>query len=247
MATTTNYGWTTPDDTALVKDGAAAIRTLGSSVDTTVKALSPGTTSGDLDYYTSATTKARLAKGTASQVLAMNSGATAPEWVTPSSTLTLSQIATGNINSGTSVNITGLTTDVIQLHIKGVTWGTGAFFLQVQPNSTATSVYSYAGGRAYASGTITRFYGDTGTYIAPNQGGNQKHTDAANYYIITLTNCKAAGFTTFQVASAYVDDASNAMIGFNDGIFRSAAQVTSLLISAGYTFNGTGTYTVYGG
>jgi len=36
MATTTNYGWTTPDDTALVKDGAAAIRTLGSSIDTSL-------------------------------------------------------------------------------------------------------------------------------------------------------------------------------------------------------------------
>ena len=37
MATTTNYGWTTPDDTALVKDGASAIRSLGTSVDTTTK------------------------------------------------------------------------------------------------------------------------------------------------------------------------------------------------------------------
>lgn len=36
MATTTNYGWTTPDDTALVKDGASAIRSLGSNVDTQV-------------------------------------------------------------------------------------------------------------------------------------------------------------------------------------------------------------------
>jgi hypothetical protein len=82
MATTTNYGWDTPDDTDLVKDGAAAIRTLGSSVDTTVKALNPGTTSGDLDYYTASTTKARIAKGTAGQVFTMNSGATAPEWQT---------------------------------------------------------------------------------------------------------------------------------------------------------------------
>jgi len=85
MPTTTNYGWTTPADTDLVKDGASAIRTLGSSIDTSVKALNPGTTSGDLDYYTSATAKARLAKGTAGQVLAMNSGATAPEWITSSS------------------------------------------------------------------------------------------------------------------------------------------------------------------
>ena len=36
MATTTNYGWTTPDDTALVKDGAAAIRSLGSAIDTSM-------------------------------------------------------------------------------------------------------------------------------------------------------------------------------------------------------------------
>ncbi len=38
MATTTNYGWTTPDNTDLVKDGAAAIRTLGSSIDTSMNA-----------------------------------------------------------------------------------------------------------------------------------------------------------------------------------------------------------------
>jgi hypothetical protein len=36
MPTTTNYGWTTPADTDLVKDGALAIRTLGSAIDTTV-------------------------------------------------------------------------------------------------------------------------------------------------------------------------------------------------------------------
>lgn len=44
MATTTNFGWTTPDDTALVKDGASAIRTLGSSIDTSMAQLKGGTT-----------------------------------------------------------------------------------------------------------------------------------------------------------------------------------------------------------
>jgi hypothetical protein len=44
MATTTNYSWTTPDDTDLVKDGAAAIRTLGSSIDTSLVNLLGGTT-----------------------------------------------------------------------------------------------------------------------------------------------------------------------------------------------------------
>lgn len=33
MATTTNYGWETPDDTDLVKDGALAMRTLGNAID----------------------------------------------------------------------------------------------------------------------------------------------------------------------------------------------------------------------
>lgn len=35
MAITTNYSWSTPDDTALVKDGASAIRSLGTAIDTT--------------------------------------------------------------------------------------------------------------------------------------------------------------------------------------------------------------------
>jgi len=36
MATTTNYGWTTPNDSDPFKNGASAIRTLGSSADTTL-------------------------------------------------------------------------------------------------------------------------------------------------------------------------------------------------------------------
>ena len=34
-STTTNYGWTIPNDDELVKNGAAAIRTLGQAIDTT--------------------------------------------------------------------------------------------------------------------------------------------------------------------------------------------------------------------
>jgi hypothetical protein len=84
MATTTNYGWTTPDDTALVKDGAAAIRTLGSSVDTTTKALNPSTTLGDIEYRSStANTNTRLGIGSTGQVLTVSGGV--PAWATSSS------------------------------------------------------------------------------------------------------------------------------------------------------------------
>jgi hypothetical protein len=83
MATTTNYGWGTPDDTDLVKDGALAIRDLGQDIDTTTKALNPETTTGDIAYRSAtANTNTRLALGTAGQVLQVNSGATAPEWAT---------------------------------------------------------------------------------------------------------------------------------------------------------------------
>lgn len=44
MATTTNFGWETPDDTDLVKDGAAAIRTALGGVDTSFVDLKGGTT-----------------------------------------------------------------------------------------------------------------------------------------------------------------------------------------------------------
>lgn len=58
MPTTSNFGWTTPADTDLVKDGAAAIRTLGNGIDTSLIDLKGGTTgqvlskasNTDLDY-----------------------------------------------------------------------------------------------------------------------------------------------------------------------------------------------------
>lgn len=58
MPTTTNFGWTTPADTDLVKDGAAAIRTLGNGVDASLVDLKGGTsgqilaknTNADMDF-----------------------------------------------------------------------------------------------------------------------------------------------------------------------------------------------------
>ena len=60
MATTTNYGWTTPDNTAYVKDGASAIRTLGSSVDTSLFNITGGKNVG-MQYLTSSSVTAQSA------------------------------------------------------------------------------------------------------------------------------------------------------------------------------------------
>lgn len=112
MATTTNYSWTTPDDTDLVKDGAAAIRTLGSSIDTTTKNLNPSTTLGDIEYRSAtANTNTRLAIGSAGQVLTVAAGV--PSWATPSSGgMTL--ISTTTL-SGASTTITVAANSYIDL------------------------------------------------------------------------------------------------------------------------------------
>jgi hypothetical protein len=39
MATSTYYGWAEPDNTAYVKDGALAIRTLGNAISVTVNQI----------------------------------------------------------------------------------------------------------------------------------------------------------------------------------------------------------------
>jgi hypothetical protein len=191
MATTTNYGWTTPDDTGLVKDGASAIRTLGSSVDTTVKALNPGTTAGDLDYYTAATTKARIAKGTAGQVFTMNSGATAPEWVTAAPSIPANGTATVATSQTTTSNTyTDLATSGPAVTI---TTGTKALVIVtalIDPGSSASG----SGYMSYAvSGATTSAATDTRALINEAANGYLELLRMSSASVVTLT----AGSNTF--------------------------------------------------
>jgi hypothetical protein len=116
MATTTNYGWTTPDNTDLVKDGAAAIRTLGSSIDTTTKNLNPETTLGDIVYRSStANVKTRLGIGTTGQVLTVAGGV--PSWAT-SSAGGMTLINTGGTTlSGATTSISSIPTTYKNLQL----------------------------------------------------------------------------------------------------------------------------------
>jgi len=133
MATTTNYGWTTPDDTALVKDGASAIRSLGTSVDTTTKNLNPSTTLGDIEYRSStANTNTRLGIGTTGQVLAVSGGV--PAWTTISSGgMTL----LGTINLATTSSITGISGSYNRLFLN--CYGVQGSAFAIRPNASSTS------------------------------------------------------------------------------------------------------------
>jgi hypothetical protein len=145
MATTTNYGWTTPDDTALVKDGASAIRTLGSSVDTTTKNLNPETTLGDLSFRSSTSNvNTRIPIGSSGQHLTVVAGV--PAWATASDQTPLTTkgdlftFSTVDARLGVGTNNHVLTADSAEA--TGLKWAApagGGKVLQVVSATTATS------------------------------------------------------------------------------------------------------------
>ncbi len=169
MATTTNYGWTTPDDTALVKDGAAAIRTLGSSVDTTTKNLNPQTTTGAIAYR-SATSNVNtsLAIGTAGQVLTVNSGATAPEWQTLSAG-GIFLISTATPSAATTVSFTSIPTNYKTLLLvwDSVFQSANDKYFTIRLNNDSGNNYHWAG-TVLAAGSLGVTSGNATTAFGSN-------------------------------------------------------------------------------
>jgi hypothetical protein len=152
MATTTNYGWTTPDDTALVKDGAAAIRTLGSSVDTTTKALNPSTTLGDIEYRSStANTNTRLGIGSTGQVLTVSGGV--PSWATAGGDyVKLSSASFSAVSSVTLNDVFSATYNNYRLFITISTGSGSALRARWRVSGSDASGSDYEWTRLYTSG-----------------------------------------------------------------------------------------------
>jgi hypothetical protein len=242
MATTTNYGWETPDDTDLVKDGASAIRTLGSSIDTTTKALNPSTTLGDIEYRSStANTNTRLAIGTSGQVLSVSGGV--PAWTTLNSGAYTS-LATGTL-SGTATNITSISGSYVDLYlvIKGAYVNTGTK-LAFRFNSTSSGVYTTKIGRADTT-TWTTDYGQSSLWVTQSNisTGSNDNTTVLHIGNYAATSYKEIWGGYFNYHPTGADGAAIAFCNFGDN-----TAITSINIrteNGTSTFSG-GTYTLYG-
>ncbi len=168
MATTTNYGWTTPDDTALVKDGASAIRSLGSSIDTTLKAQIDAqipdsllTTKGDIIAATAASTPSRLASSAVNgDVLQVDtSTATGLKWAAPASGgMTL--ISTTTMTGASTITVSSIpaTYNDLRLVIRNFKPSNDNGRADVRFNGDSNARYT---GPDYATSQFTRVFGST--------------------------------------------------------------------------------------
>lgn len=276
MATTTNFGWETPDDTDLVKDGAAAIRTALNGVDTSFVDLKGGTTGqvlakasntnldfvwsndsgisptivdakGDLIAATAADTVARLAVGTNGQVLTADStAATGIKWATAASG-GLTSIASGSL-SGTSVSITSISGSYkqLQIHLYGISLNTTGN-IQMQFNSDTGNNYSWALTRNSTNTNSTSGIGTPG-----NAASIQMHPalEAGNTnaaVVITLPNYTDT--TSYKLVSGnYVGlQSTGVLMGNIAGSWGSTSAITSIQLKAESTYAyDAGTYVLYG-
>ena len=237
MATTTNYGWTTPDDTDLVKDGAAAIRTLGSSVDTTTKNLNPSTTLGDIEYRSStANTNTRLGIGSTGDVLTVAGGV--PTWAAPAGGGGMTLISETVLSSNSGLNLTGISGSYKQLLLvwSGVNGAlNNRFTLRINNDSTA-NIYALAQFGATGStvinsqGTATNIDSNGipafGYNVDPNDSGEQ--FKAQGEFLID-NYASTTKFKTFFGRWSFFDGNDNVNKACNViGVYKTTSAVTSI-------------------
>lgn len=244
---TTNYGWPMPTATDLVTDLPADFAAFGQPVDTSLKALNPGTTLGDLAYSSAtANTNTRLPVGTTGQVLTVAGGV--PSWAAPAGGgLTVSQIATGTL-SGASVTISSLSSyDQLFIQLRNVDMSSvTGMGIRVNNNSGASN-YNWNGFSVNVTTGVAQSQPATDNKFMPFYQGNLPASAQDNCSGFTLSNCKSAGFTTAYWSSFYKSSNAWSIAESAQGQYLVSEAVSSLVfVAASGTFDG-GTYTIWGG
>jgi hypothetical protein len=200
MANTTNFGWETPDDTDLVKDGAAAMRTLGSAIDTSFVDLKGGTTGqnlrkatntdldftwagdatntvidaeGDLLVGDSADTLQRLAIGTTGQVLTVDTSLDGKiKWATPASGGKVLQVVSATYSTVTTITSTSFTDTGLSCSITPSATSSKILAIVTQPifNSSSTTNTGGAGQLVRGSTAVLVYDGASGLGMSYMKG-----------------------------------------------------------------------------
>ena len=236
MATTTNYGWTTPDDTALVKDGASAIRTLGSSVDTTTKALNPSTTLGDIEYRSStANTNTRLGIGSTGNVLTVAGGV--PTWAAPGGapgkSYSLLNAGGTSLTGATTItisSISGMENFLIQVNGASAS-ANSTFYLRINGSSSG-GLYLFSGqqiinGTTYSTDTfgVTYTTGTDGIYLAQQSSAAGSQIAAG----IQIDGGTSTGYKSVSaLTGANLDGGSGSRMVLSNGIYKGTATISSI-------------------
>jgi hypothetical protein len=253
MPTTTNYGWTTPADTDLVKDGAAAIRTLGSSIDTTVFANAsagiPKTivdAKGDLIAGTASDTVARLAIGANDQVLTADSStATGMKWAAAGGGGgNYSLLNTGGtaLSGSATVTVSGISgMEKLMVVVIGARNGVAynPFYFRINGDSGTNYVYAGNDPRFTSSPSQEPSGSIADTSILFAQGDPSGST-TTNYGAMFIDSGKSTGFKYFSVMGGGEWKSFN-----KQGIYKGSAAITSITVFTGTSMNA-GTVYVYG-
>jgi hypothetical protein len=262
MATTTNYGWTTPNDTDLVKDGAAAIRTLGSSIDTTVFANAsagiPKTivdAKGDIIAATAADTVARLAVGANGTVLTADStAASGVAWSAPAGAKSFSLITSTTMSGSSTVTLSGIS-GMDELFVTANGWsaaaGNSCFF---RLNTDTGSKYYYSGNMAtiFSSYTVADFTenrsGAPDAISFYNIGQISNNAASLGSFGIRISGCNSSGIKMLShVAGATAAGGFNQQLINGQGMYSGTSTISSITVFNGSGVNfDAGTLYVYG-
>ena len=191
------------------------------------------TTTGDIMYASSASNPARLGIGTASQVLTVNSGATAPEWATISTGSNWSLLNAGgtSLTGATTITVSGISAkDKIMILIQNASSVNTAATFGVRLNTDTGSNYTIHGieNEILSTYNNNNFYNisSTSTSIPIGKMGTNNTQEVSGFCL--LTGCNAAGVKVFNSAGSGGKFGNNQKQFIGGGFYNSATVISSI-------------------
>jgi hypothetical protein len=272
MATTTNFGWETPDDTDLVKDGAAAIRTSLNGVDTSFVDLKGGTTgqvlsknsNTDLDYIWVTTDDANAIQNAIVDAKGDLIGATANDTPARLAVGTDGQVLTAASGQATGLQwqtpivggLTLLSTTTLSGNSVTISSISGAYVdLKIVFRNVTTSADSFFGisPNSSSANTYAQKTGGAASWslvdgvIYAHNGVFNDGVNANTNMVMNISNYSdATAFKPFTFYGYVLDTTATNQGILGGGAYRSNTAISSINIQAGSTNTLGGTVLIYG-